>query len=61
MDIPAGTVITPEMLTVKGMGTGLKPRLMSELCGLVAEAMIERDTLIPVEALGWKREAAPHE
>jgi sialic acid synthase SpsE len=54
-DIPAGTVLTAEMLVAKGPGDGLAPRHIRDLCGVVAEAPIERDTLVPLEALGWKR------
>ena len=54
-DIAAGTVITPEMLVAKGPGDGLAPRHMRHLCGVVAETAIARDTLVPLEALGWKR------
>jgi sialic acid synthase SpsE len=54
-DIPAGTTITAEMLTVKGPGTGLKPRNLQMLVGVVAESMIPGDTLVPTEALKWRR------
>ncbi len=54
-DIPAGTTIAADMLTVKGPGTGLKPSVMPLLIGIVAEAPIEGDTLVPSEALKWRR------
>jgi sialic acid synthase SpsE len=54
-DIPAGTQITAAMLTVKGPGTGLKPRTIPMLVGVVAESAIPGDTLVPVEALKWRR------
>ena len=54
-EIPAGTVITAEMLTTKGPGSGLAPRHIGDLCGVVAESTIEHDTLVPLEALGWRR------
>jgi sialic acid synthase len=54
-DIPAGTTITADMLTVKGPGTGVKPADMPRLVGVVAEAPIEGDTLVPSEALSWRR------
>ncbi len=54
-DIPAGTTITAEMLTVKGPGTGLKPRMLPMLVGVVAESDITGDTLVPAEALKWRR------
>jgi sialic acid synthase SpsE len=52
-DIEAGSVIQPEMLTVKGPGTGLKPKYLSTLCGKVARRDIRADTLVPKEALEW--------
>ena len=52
-DIPAGTKITEEMLTIKGPGTGLKPVYLSSLVGRVAQQAIGRDTIIPKEALSW--------
>jgi sialic acid synthase SpsE len=55
MDIPAGTVITADMLTVKGPGSGLKPGFMPLLVGVVAESPIQGDTLVPQEALRWRR------
>jgi N-acetylneuraminate synthase/N,N'-diacetyllegionaminate synthase len=54
-DIPAGTVITSDMLTVKGPGSGLKPGMIPLLVGVVAEAPIAADTLVPVEAIKWRR------
>jgi sialic acid synthase SpsE len=55
VDIPAGTCITADMLTVKGPGTGLKPGVLPLLVGVVAETTIEGDTLVPAEALKWHR------
>lgn len=54
-DIPAGTVITADMLTTKGPGNGLEPRHIPALCGVIAEKPIKGDTLIPAEALTWRR------
>ncbi|MGE3272378.1 MAG: N-acetylneuraminate synthase family protein [Chloroflexota bacterium] len=54
-DIPAGTKITAEMLTVKGPGTGLRPNAMAYVVGVVAEDAIAGDTLVPVAALKWRR------
>jgi sialic acid synthase len=53
--IPAGAVITADMLTVKGPGSGLKPALIPALVGVVAESPIREDTLVPREALQWRR------
>jgi sialic acid synthase SpsE len=57
-EIPAGTVITADMLTTKGPGSGLLPRYIPDLCGRVAEASVAADTLLPTEALSW-RQASP--
>ena len=52
-DIEEGTVMLPEMLTVKGPGDGLKPKYLPLLCGKTARHKIRADTLIPPEALEW--------
>lgn len=54
-DIPAGATITADMLGVKGPGTGLKPSVLPLLVGVVAESPIRADTLVPQEALRWRR------
>jgi sialic acid synthase SpsE len=53
--IPRGTVIRPEMLTIKGPGYGIKPSLIHELVGRVAQADIEEDSHLPIEALHWPK------
>jgi sialic acid synthase len=53
-DIPAGTEITLEMLTVKGPGSGISPRLSPLLVGVVSQMDIPADTLLPKEALSWR-------
>jgi len=53
--IPAGAVITADMLTIKGPGSGLKPGMLPLLVGIVAESPIGEDTLVPAEALRWRR------
>jgi len=54
-DIPKGTVITEEMFSIKGPGSGIKPSLIREVIGRVAQVDIEKDKLIPSEALNWPR------
>ena len=51
--IQAGTEITREMLAAKGPGTGISPRLIDQLVGVVAQADIPVDTLVSEEALEW--------
>lgn len=53
-DIPAGRRITGDDLTVKGPGTGISPRHLGKLIGVVARRDVPADTLIPPEALGWR-------
>ncbi|MCC7371198.1 MAG: N-acetylneuraminate synthase family protein [Chloroflexi bacterium] len=53
--IPAGTMITADMLTVKGPGSGLRPNTLPYLVGVVAESEIPGDTLVPNEAIKWRR------
>ena len=53
-DIPAGAVIEARHLTVKGPGTGISPRLLARLIGVVARVDIPADTLVPPEALEWR-------
>lgn len=52
-DIKKGTRITPEMLTIKGPGEGLKPKYLPTLYGKIAGRSIKEDTMIPPEALRW--------
>ena len=52
--IRAGAVITATDLTVKGLGTGISPRFLARLVGVVAEKDMEADTLLPPEALSWR-------
>ncbi|MDO8500046.1 MAG: N-acetylneuraminate synthase family protein [bacterium] len=53
VSIPKGTVITADMLAIKGPGTHLKPKYLNGLVGKTAQADILEDTLIPTEALDW--------
>lgn len=55
MPIAAGTVIKENMLTVKGPGTGIAPKQLKELIGVVAQSDMEEDTIVPKEALTWGR------
>lgn len=51
--IPAGTKITPDMLTIKSPGSGLKPNLVHKIIGKIAKKDIEGDTLLPEDVLQW--------
>lgn len=44
--IPKGTLITKDMLTIKGPGTGIKPSQISQVVGRIAPEDIEEDTII---------------
>jgi sialic acid synthase SpsE len=52
--IPRGSTITAEHLTLKGPGTGIPPRFLPRLIGVVARQEIPADSLIPKEALEWR-------
>ncbi|MFN0071861.1 MAG: N-acetylneuraminate synthase family protein [Chloroflexota bacterium] len=53
VEIPAGTTLTIEMLTLKGPGTGIKPVSVPDLVGRVTQQTIGVDTILPKEALSW--------
>lgn len=53
--IRAGTVISEDMLIMKGPGSGLQPRLISKICGAIAAVDVAADTLLPVDAVQWPR------
>jgi len=52
-NIPKGTVIAAHMITVKGPGSGLKPKYILQLCGKITPIDITEDSLVPAEALRW--------
>jgi len=54
VSIPKGTVITADMLTIKGPGTHLKPKHLNGLVGKTAQLDILENTLVPTEALNWQ-------
>ncbi len=51
--IPEGTVITANMLTVKGPGEGLAPRFLPNVIGRRAAISLAEDVLLPTEAMHW--------
>lgn len=51
VDIPAGTVLSRDMLGIKKPGTGIPARRLEELIGMRARRAIERDTLLREEDL----------
>ncbi len=51
--IPEGTVITRNMLTIKGPGTGITPGKLDDIIGRIAEKDLEEDIIIPKSALDW--------
>lgn len=53
--IPKGSVISAEMLTQKGPGTGIKPSQFREVVGRIAAEDIPADTHIPERALSWPK------
>ncbi|HDR05518.1 MAG TPA: N-acetylneuraminate synthase [Candidatus Marinimicrobia bacterium] len=51
--IPAGTVITRDMLTTKGPGTGISPTRMDDVVGKCTIMDIPEDLVIPKDAIVW--------
>ena len=49
IDIPQGTIVTADMLTVKKPGHGLAPARLSEIIGRRAVRAIRADTLLALE------------
>ena len=50
-DIPAGVVITEEMITTKRPGSGIMPRYWDDITGRIAGVAIARDSLLRWEQL----------
>lgn len=46
VDIPLGSIITEEMLTIKRPGTGMPPKFLNYLIGKKAKTDISKDTVI---------------
>jgi N-acetylneuraminate synthase/N,N'-diacetyllegionaminate synthase len=46
MDLPAETVLTPEMLVAKRPGHGISPALMARVVGKVLKRNVEKDSLL---------------
>jgi sialic acid synthase len=55
--IQKGEVITKNMLTIKGPGTGIPPVKLGELVGRIATKDLAEDTIVPKEALKWQRKS----
>jgi len=53
VDIPSGTVLTRDMLTTKGPGTGISPARMDELIGLSVLKDIDADIVLKDEYINW--------
>jgi sialic acid synthase SpsE len=50
-DIPAGAVITAEMLAIKRPGTGIEPKRLDTIIGRKTKGIIRRDELINLRKL----------
>ncbi|MBI4495229.1 MAG: N-acetylneuraminate synthase family protein [Chloroflexi bacterium] len=55
--IPAGTVITEDMLALKGPGNGIPANRLRHVVGRIAPIDVPEDTLIPKDALDWQTHA----
>jgi len=56
-NIPRGTVITLDMVTVKSPASGLKPKYIQSVCSKITPIDIAEDSLLPAEALDWPSSA----
>ncbi len=52
-DIAVGTVITRDMLTTKGPGSGISPMRMDEVIGKTVSKDIKGDTVLHEEDIQW--------
>ena len=50
-DIPSGTLLTKQLISVKRPGTGLPPSILPYIVGRVVRVAIPKDTLITLEML----------
>jgi sialic acid synthase len=53
--IAAGSVVAAEMLTAKGPGDGIPANHLARIVGRVAAVDVAEDSLLPREALEWRR------
>lgn len=53
VDLSAGTVLTRDMLTTKGPGTGISPARMGELLGKMVIKDIAADVVLKDEDINW--------
>jgi sialic acid synthase len=49
--IPKGTVITKDMLSIKGPGTGFEPYNINRVIGKIALYDLDEDVVIPIDAI----------
>lgn len=52
VDIPEGTIITGDMLTIKRPGTGIEPKYIQKVVGVKVKADIKEDSMITWSDLG---------
>jgi N-acetylneuraminate synthase len=50
-DIPAGTVLTEDLITIKRPGTGLPPSMMQYLLGRITKTNVSADSLLDLDKL----------
>jgi len=53
MRIPAGTLVTADMIMAKSPGYGMKPRFIPDLIGKKVKVDIEADTVVKKEDIVW--------
>lgn len=54
VDIPAGTLVTADMLTCKSPGYGLKPRMLPAVIGKKVKVDLPVDTVITKDHIVWE-------
>jgi N,N'-diacetyllegionaminate synthase len=53
-DIPAGTVLTPEMIGIKKPGTGIPPVRLKEVIGKRTLRSVKSDTVLMADDIEWE-------
>ena len=52
MDIPKGTIITQDMVSIKKPGTGIPPKDLDKVIGKLSKKNIKKDTVLKDKDIG---------
>jgi sialic acid synthase len=55
VELKKGQVLTSDILTIKGPGTGIKPSQIKDLIGRIVQEDLKEDVLLPLESLSWPK------